>query len=51
LKNANFGPVWAGPVGTAQVSPGQPRLAQAGRFFARDAFDHTTGVTYPMQRT
>jgi len=25
LKNANFGPVWAGPVGTAQASPGRPK--------------------------
>jgi len=31
LKNANFGPVWAGPVGTAQASPGRPK---------QDAFLH-----------
>ena len=31
FKNANFGPVWAGPVGPAQASPGRPK---------QDAFLH-----------
>ena len=31
FKNANFGLVWAGPVGTAQASPGRPK---------QDAFLH-----------
>ena len=39
LKNAYFGPVWAGPVGTAQASPGRPK---------QDAFLHGIPSITPL---